>query len=145
MAEPGHENMVPDFAKDIDVTDLSTIAFDIDKYVQFSPDAATVVFAYSSAQMGVVVWNLAPGQENDYHVHPQIEHLHIILQGECEYSIADRDPIILGKGQAIMVPAQVPHGIRNVGTEPASYMAVTPDPSKYEKIVVDRPDTKAAS
>ena len=41
-------------------------------------------------------------------------------------------------GQAVMVPENVPHGIRNVGTERASYFAVT-SPGDYEKVLVDRP------
>ena len=42
------------------------------------------------------------------------------------------------QGQAVMVPEKVPHGIRNVGTVPASYFAVT-SPGDYEKVLVDRP------
>jgi quercetin dioxygenase-like cupin family protein len=138
MAEEGHERIVADLANDIDRNDLSTLAFDLSKYCQYSPEAATVVFTYITGQLGVVVWNLEPGQENDYHVHPTTEHLHIVLKGECEYTLADQDPIIVREGQAVMVPEQVAHGIRNVGTGPASYIAIT-SPGDYQKVLVDRP------
>ena len=104
----------------------------------YSDDAATVAFAYISGQLGVVFWNLEPGQENDYHMHPTTEHLHVVVAGEVEYTLGDLDPITVKAGQAVMVPEQVPHGIRNVGTVNASYFAVT-SPGDYQKVLVDRP------
>ncbi len=139
MAEEGHENLVADHATDVNSKDLDTLVFDLSKYQQFSADAATVVLTYVTGQLGVVVWNLEPGQENDYHMHPTTEHLHIVLQGECEYTLADRAPVTVKAGQAVMVPAEIPHGIRNQGTERASYIAIT-TPGPYEKILVDRPN-----
>jgi quercetin dioxygenase-like cupin family protein len=139
MAEEAHENLVADHATDVNSKDLDTLVFDLAKYQQFTADAATVVLTYVTGQLGVVVWNLEPGQENDYHVHPTTEHLHIVLEGECEYTLADRAPVTVKKGQAVMVPAQVPHGIRNQGTQRASYIAIT-TPGPYEKVLVDRLD-----
>ena len=138
MTEEAHEKIVPDFAQDIDRTDPSTLVFDFSKYQQFDADSATVVFTYITGQLGIVVWNLEPGQENDFHVHPTTEHLHVVLEGECEYSLADLPPVVVRKGQAVMVPEQVPHGIRNVGTTRASYVAIT-SPGDYQKVLVDRP------
>ena len=138
MAEEGHEHLVADHAADVNSKDLDTLVFDLSKYQQFSSDAATVVLTYVTGQLGVVVWNLEPGQENDYHLHPTTEHLHIVLEGECEYTLADRAPVTVKQGQAVMVPAQVPHGIRNKGDQRASYIAIT-TPGPYEKVLVDRP------
>ncbi len=138
MAEEHNEKIVADFAKDIDRTDVSTLVFDMSKYQVFSPESATVVFTYITGQLGIVVWNLEPGQENDYHLHPTTEHLHIVLQGECEYTLDGREPVVLTPGQAVMVPEQVAHGIRNVGSGRASYIAIT-SPGDYEKVLVDRP------
>ena len=70
-------------------TTLSTLVFDVSKYQVFSPESATVVFTYITGQLGIVVWNLEPGQENDYHLHPTTEHLHVVLEGECEYTLGD--------------------------------------------------------
>ncbi|HEY8216157.1 MAG TPA: cupin domain-containing protein [Acidimicrobiia bacterium] len=140
MADEAHENLVAEHATDVNSKDLDTLVFDLSKYQQFSADAATVVLTYVTGQLGVVVWNLEPGQENDYHMHPTTEHLHIVLEGECEYTLADRQPVRVTTGQAVMVPAEVPHGIRNTGTERASYIAIT-TPGPYEKILVDRPSS----
>jgi quercetin dioxygenase-like cupin family protein len=138
MADEAHERIVPDLAGDVNRDDLDTLVFDVSKYQQYSDDAATVVFAYITGQLGVVLWNLEPGQENDYHLHPTTEHLHVVVAGECEYTLGDRPPIVVRPGQAVMVPEKVPHGIRNVGTERASYMAIT-SPGPYEKVLVERP------
>ena len=138
MAEEGHERIVAGLASDVKRDDLDTLVFDVAKYQQYSEDAATVVFAYIAGQLGVVLWNLEPGQENDYHLHPTTEHLHVVVAGECEYTLGDRAPVVVRAGQAVMVPEMVAHGIRNVGTERASYMAIT-SPGPYEKVLVERP------
>jgi quercetin dioxygenase-like cupin family protein len=138
MPEVSHEKIVAEMAKDIDRTNPSSLVFELSKYQVFSPETATVVFAYISGQLGVVFWNLEPGQENDYHMHPTTEHLHVVVEGEVEYTLGALAPIRVGAGQAVMVPEQVPHGIRNVGTTRASYFAVT-SPGDYQKVLLDRP------
>jgi len=132
------EHVVPHLAADIDRDDPASLTFDLAKYQVFHDDAATVVFTYTGGQLGTVVWNLEPGQENEYHLHPQSEHLHIVFAGECEYTVGDLPPRVVKVGQAVMVPEGVPHGIRNVGTERASYIAIT-SPGPYDKVLVDRP------
>jgi quercetin dioxygenase-like cupin family protein len=138
MPEASHEKIVAEMAKDIDREDLSSLVFDLSKYQVYSDESATVAFAYISGQLGVVFWNLEPGQENDYHMHPTTEHLHVVVAGEVEYTLGDLAPFTVRTGQAVMVPENVPHGIRNLGTERASYFAVT-SPGDYEKVLVDRP------
>jgi quercetin dioxygenase-like cupin family protein len=138
MPEEAHEKIVAEMAKDIDREDLSSLVFDLSKYQVYSDDSATVAFAYISGQLGVVFWTLEPGQENDYHMHPTTEHLHVVVAGEVEYTLGDLAPVMVKAGQAVMVPEQVPHGIRNVGTVNASYFAVT-SPGDYQKVLVDRP------
>jgi quercetin dioxygenase-like cupin family protein len=137
MAEASHEKIVAEMANDIDRENPASLVFDLSKYQVYSPESATVVFAYISGQLGMVFWNLEPGQENDYHMHPTTEHLHVVVAGEVEYTLGDLDPIRVTAGQAVMVPEQVPHGIRNVGTTRASYFAVT-SPGDYQKVLVER-------
>jgi quercetin dioxygenase-like cupin family protein len=137
MAEASHEKIVAEMAGDIDRENPASLVFDLSKYQVYSPESATVVFASISGQIGMVFWNLEPGQENDYHMHPTTEHLHVVVAGEVEYTLGDLDPIRVTAGQAVMVPEQVPHGIRNVGTTRASYFAVT-SPGDYQKVLVER-------
>jgi len=138
MPEEAHEKIVAEMANDISRDDLSSLVFDLSKYQVYSDESATVAFAYISGQLGVVFWNLEPGQENDYHLHPTTEHLHVVVAGEVEYTLGDLEPITVKAGQAVMVPENVAHGIRNVGSAPASYFAVT-SPGDYQKVLVERP------
>jgi quercetin dioxygenase-like cupin family protein len=141
MSSETEERVVTALMGKIDPSQPDTLAFDFSTYQQFDPDRPVVTLLYSNIAkqgLGIVVWNLEPGQENDYHVHPSTEHVHIILAGEAEYKLGDRPPVRVRVGQAVMVPAKIPHGIRNVGTERCSYVAVN-SPGDYQKIRVDRP------
>ena len=141
MSSATEERVVTDLMGRLDPGRLDSLAFDLSTYQQFDPDRAVVTILYSNIAnqgLGIVIWNLEPGQENDYHVHPSTEHLHIVLSGEAEYTLGDRAPVRVRVGQAVMVPANVAHGIRNVGTERCSYIAIN-SPGNYQKIVVDRP------
>ena len=98
MPEAAHEKIVAEMAKDIDRENLASLVFDLSKYQVYSDESATVAFAYISGQLGVVFWNLEPGQENDYHMHPTTEHLHVVVAGEVEYTLGDMDPIMVARG-----------------------------------------------
>ena len=135
---PTDEKLVQDMLGAIDAEKLSTLRFRFSTYQQHDPEFPTAVLAYITGQLGMVVWNLDVGQQNDYHVHPSTEHVHILLEGEFEYQLGDEPPFRCSVGEAVMVPAGVPHGIRNVGDVPASYLAVT-SPGPYEKIRLARP------
>ena len=132
------ERFVADLAQLIDPADPASLVFDLSTYQQFDAEIPVVTLAYARGGLGIVVWNLEPGQENDYHRHPTTEHLHVIVEGQAEYTLAGHAPVQVGVGQAVMVPAEVPHGIRNTGTERCSYIAIT-SPGDYQKILVERP------
>lgn len=133
------ELYVPDLAGLIDVKRPETLVFDLSTYQRYDPERAVVTLAYANQAngLGIVVWNLEPGQENDYHLHPSTEHLHLVIEGEAEYTIADRPAVTVRVGQTVMIPAMVPHGVRNVGTERCSYVAVN-SPGDYQKVLVER-------
>ena len=138
--EPGHEHFIADHVSAMNPEDLKSLVFSLSTYQIFDEEAPTAVMAYAADHLGLIMWNLQPGQENDYHVHPTTEHLHIIVEGEVEYTIGDAPPVMLKRGEAVMVPATVPHGIRNLSNEPASYFAIASMKSgPYEKVLVERP------
>jgi mannose-6-phosphate isomerase-like protein (cupin superfamily) len=41
-----------------------------------------------------------------------------------------------------MVPANIPHGIRNTGTQRCSYLAIN-SPGDYQKVLADRTEVEA--
>lgn len=139
LPEAKNEILVTDHARDVDAGDLSTLAFSLAKYQRFDDELPTAVLAYVTGQLGVVVWNLEPGQENEYHVHPASEHLHLVIAGTCQYTLGDQPPREATVGDAVMIPAGVAHCIRNLTDQRASYVAIV-SPGPYERIVLDRPD-----
>jgi quercetin dioxygenase-like cupin family protein len=140
--EPGHERFVADRASTMKPSDPKSLVFSMSSYQIFDEEAPTAVLTYADgdSDLGLIMWNLMPGQENDYHVHPASEHVQIVVQGEVEYTLGDEAPVMLKVGDAVMVPAGIPHGIRNVSDQPASYLAVAASKAGgYEKILVERP------
>lgn len=134
---PDDEKLVSDLVGAIDPADLGSLVFPLSRYQQFDHIKPTVVLGYVNGQVGMCVWNLEPGQANDFHVHPTTEHMHIVIEGQCEYTLGDHPPVVIGVGEAVMVPAGIPHGIRNISDKRMSYVAVT-SPGPYEKIRVER-------
>ena len=133
------ERMVNEFRKNVDGSDISELFLDIADYQIFDDELATVVGAPRGSLGGIVVWNLNPGQENDYHIHPNNEHLQYVVEGELEYTLADAAPVLVRPGQIVIIPAGMAHGIRNVSDRRATYVAVT-TPGPYEKVIAERPE-----
>ncbi len=137
---PSQEKFIIDHMTKMNPTDLPSMVFSMSTYQVFDDEAATAVLAYAvdGSDFGLVMWNLNPGQENDYHMHPETEHLHIVVEGEVEYTLDGGEPVTLKVGDAVMVPAKVPHGIRNTSQARASYLAVAGTRNEYKKILVDQ-------
>src|SRR5215467_5915199 len=56
------------------------------------------------------------------HKHPGEEIIYV-LEGTLEYSIDGQEPQTYGAGEALMVPADTVHSVRNVGDGPAQELA----------------------
>ena len=48
--------------------------------------------------------------------------------------------MLVRPGQIVVVPTNVPHGIRNTSNRRGTYVAIT-SPGAYEKVLVERPDS----
>ena len=67
-----------------------------------------------------------PGRGHDFHRHPGREELILVLEGTIEQWIDDTCQI-LAPGDAVMIPAGVPHASFNIGEIPAIlFVALTP-------------------
>jgi quercetin dioxygenase-like cupin family protein len=132
-----HQKVVAELEIQIDHKAPESMFIDLSRFQVFNDDLPTVTMVYAAMaadKIGVVMWNLEPGQENERHMHPTIEHIHIVLSGIAEYRLGDGPPLTVRPGQAVMVPARVMHGIRNIGDGRCSYLAVT-SPGDYEKVL----------
>ena len=56
------------------------------------------------------------------HWHPGEEVIYV-LEGTLEYEIDGRGQITVSAGEALMVPAETPHAVRNVGSGNAAELA----------------------
>ncbi len=65
---------------------------------------------------------ISPGAPPVRHKHPGEEIIYV-LEGSLEYSIDGREPATFTAGQALMVPPETPHSVRNVGSGDASELA----------------------
>lgn len=139
VPEPGHERFITELSSAMNAADPPSLAFSMSTYQIFDEQSPTAVLASATTELGLIMWNLQPGQENDYHVHPNTEHLHIIIQGEVEYTLGDGPPRTMKVGEAVLVPAGIPHGIRNLSDAPASYFAVAGMNAPYVKTLLERP------
>jgi quercetin dioxygenase-like cupin family protein len=133
------ERMIQDHMRQLGIEDLDDLILDMSEYQVFTDDAATVVLSPRGKVVGgIVVWNLLPSQENDYHMHPESEHLMTVIEGELEFTLGTRPPEVVKPGQMVVVPPTLPHGIRNVSDRRGSYVAVT-NGGSYQKIPCERP------
>ena len=132
------ERLIMDYMRTLGPEDLGDCILDVSKYSIFNHDAATAVSAPRGTLGGITVWNLEPGQENDYHRHPANEHLQFVVEGELEFTLGDRPPAVVRPGQLVVIPTNVPHGIRNKSDRRGTYVAIT-SPGPYEKVLVARP------
>jgi quercetin dioxygenase-like cupin family protein len=56
------------------------------------------------------------------HKHPGEEIIYV-LEGTLEYSIDGRTPASFNPGEVLLVPAETPHSVRNIGTGNAAELA----------------------
>ena len=94
-------------------------------YESYSTERANVTRVYQDTDINLVVWNLTPGQVTDAHKHPENAHTFIVLCGQGEYVRENDRPVPIHAGDFVIIPREVVHLIRNSGSEPLSYLAVS--------------------
>jgi mannose-6-phosphate isomerase-like protein (cupin superfamily) len=71
------------------------------------------------------VWDTAlqPGTMLDPHMHPDVEEVCYILEGDAEILVGDETSIV-GPGQLVYIPPQQLHTIRPAGNAPLRWITV---------------------
>jgi quercetin dioxygenase-like cupin family protein len=73
--------------------------------------------ATGNESSSVVYFEIEPGHYLGTHT-DSAEEIVLVLSGTVEASLGDKTGL-LSAGQAVLIPAMVPHGIRNIGDETA--------------------------
>ena len=117
--------MARDTTRQLTPETLGEGVYDPHAFKAYSQEEPMVVRMYADdPDASLVVWNLEPGQETDSHRHPENLHVFIVLNGHGEY-INDGQRVPIAPGQCVIIPRGVVHHIRNTGSEPLSYLAVS--------------------
>lgn len=101
--------------------DLNTLAmgemwYEADPAMRLKADFP--LYAATGAQSSAVVYfEIEPGHYLGTHT-DSAEEIVLVLAGTVEASLGDKTGQ-LSAGQAVLIPAMVPHGVRNIGTEKA--------------------------
>ncbi len=69
-----------------------------------------------------VLVEFAPGVAFPMHAHPG-EEIAYVVQGTLEYQLEGQPPVTLNVGEALFIPAGVPHAAKNVGSGKAAELA----------------------
>lgn len=113
--------------------DVDTLVFDWGKLHFLSEPAVTDAERFS---FGVV--ELAPGKGHDRHNHPGSEEIIYVISGQGVQVVDDQEPISVGPGASIYIPADIFHSTLNTGTEPLR-LAVVYSPAGPERLLRDIP------
>ncbi len=87
-----------------------------------SPTAALFEGAQAGANVSMFVTRTPPGKFVPLHVHPYPETF-LLLAGRGRWTAGD-DVVELAPDEMVVVPADTPHGFRNVGDEPLLVVSV---------------------
>ena len=74
--------------------------------------------------LSVILESIAPGDGIPLHRH-RVDEAIVVESGEVEMRLGGETRVVTGRS-VVFVPAGVDHGARNVGAEPASYLAFFP-------------------
>lgn len=103
--------------------------FDVEQWVRFSPEKATVTEIVITKHSSIAVWGVHPGQEVPAHTHPDGQDTWIMVRGELTYYLGDGQKKIISTGQIdVAEPSQV-HGAVNEGSEDAVFLSIYSAPS----------------
>lgn len=85
---------------------------------------------FESTRLLVGLNAFEPGQEHKLHVHGGMDKVYYVLEGTGLFLLEDRE-LPMTPGTMLIAPADVPHGIRNNGTERLLVLAIlAPAPVK---------------
>ena len=90
--------------------------FDLHALKAFAPDKRVRKMLFKTDQLWSEIACYEPGQSTVMHSHPREEEAIYVLEGTANMSI-DGDEVVVPAGAIVKFPANVPHDVRNLGSE----------------------------
>jgi quercetin dioxygenase-like cupin family protein len=105
------------------------VAVDLRDYVDFSLDAATGRRVFTTDVLAVDLLCLEPRQVIEPRTFPTADVLYTVIGGVA-WIVTDEAQVTLRALQALLVPAGVPHGVRNDSADPLLLQMVCSPPDE---------------
>lgn len=80
--------------------------------IAFSPEKMAKVSLFQTPRLFYDLYCLEPGQAQKVHSHATSDKVYLVLEGEVTATIGAEERV-LAKGEAVIAPAGVPHGVRS--------------------------------
>jgi quercetin dioxygenase-like cupin family protein len=101
--------------------------FDLHALKDFAPDKRVRKMLFKTDQLWSEIACYEPGQSTAMHSHPREEEAIFVLQGTATMSI-DGQEVVVPAGSIVKFPNNVPHDVRNLGTERCVIMFLKVNP-----------------
>jgi quercetin dioxygenase-like cupin family protein len=101
--------------------------FDLHALKDFAPDKRVRKMLFKTDQLWSEIACYEPGQSTVMHSHPREEEAIFVLQGTANMSI-DGQEVVVPAGAIVKFPSNVPHDVRNLGTERCVIMFLKVNP-----------------
>ena len=101
--------------------------FDLNGLKQFAADKRVRKMLFKTDQLWSEIACYEPGQSTVMHHHPKEEEAIFVLEGTANMSIAGEEHVVRA-GSVVKFPANVPHDVRNLGTDRCVIMFLKVNP-----------------
>jgi quercetin dioxygenase-like cupin family protein len=101
--------------------------FDLHALKAFAPDKRVRKMLFKTDQLWSEIACYEPGQSTVMHSHPREEEAIFVLQGTANMNI-DGHEVVVPQGAIVKFPLNVPHDVRNLGTERCVIMFLKVNP-----------------
>ena len=118
----------------MDIPSFEPTAVDLRDYVDFDLDAASGRRVFTTDVVAVDLVCLEPGQVIDARTLVTADAIYTVLGGRV-WVVSDDTEVTLEPLQAVVVPAGVPHGLRNDGIDPLILQVVVSPPDEMPESV----------
>ena len=110
-------------------------AVDLRDYVDFDLDAAVGRRIFTTDVVAVDLVCMEPGQAIDARTLAGADAIYTVLGGRA-WVVTDEAEVTLDPLQAVVVPAGIPHGVRNDGADPLILQVVVSPPDEMPESVL---------